>query len=368
MGSLNRERLDRFRKLLAERGFDCYVCSTPVSMGYLASFYEGGGERMLILLVRPEGDPAMIVPALSATHAAATGIGDIRAWKDGDDPGRLFGRLAEDWGLKTAVVAVDDETPACLLLPMQQTLPAALFKCGGDTMAELRKRKEPAELEAMRRAAAIADAAYADLLARMKPGMTEAEAAAVLTSGMLSRGAAPTFTIVAAGAGGAEPHHETSAHRISEGEVVVADWGCAVDHYLSDITRTFSVGKGSDDARKVYEIVYEAHMQARREIRPGIACEDVDRAARQVIEEHGYGEYFVHRTGHGIGLMGHEPPHIVQGSKSPLEEGQCFSVEPGIYLPGRFGVRIENIVTVTADGHESLNQEPSPSLIEVGVA
>ncbi|MBA3726713.1 MAG: M24 family metallopeptidase, partial [Armatimonadetes bacterium] len=143
--------------------------------------------------------------------------------------------------------------------------------------------------------------------------------------------------------------------------------GCHVDNYLSDITRTVCCGPASDEAKQVYRVVFKAHMAARAAIYPGVTCESIDQAAREVIEAAGYGEYFVHRTGHGIGLMGHEPPHMVAGSTSPLEVGQCFSVEPGIYLPGKFGVRIENIVAVTENGHESLNEEPAAELIEIGV-
>jgi Xaa-Pro dipeptidase len=364
---LNEDRLHRFQDILTDAGLDCYLACTPISMGYLAGFFEGGGERMLVMAIRPSGPPAMIVPSLSATHAAATGISDIRTWSDGEDPGLVFEQLANDWGLKAAIIGVDDEMPAGYLLRMQSALPAALFKCAGDDMAALRKLKSGAELTLMRRAADIADRALPMAMSRIAPGVREAEVAKALLDSMSAGGGTPTFCIVAAGASGAEPHHTTSEAHIKDGDVVVMDWGCQVENYLSDITRTVCCGRASDEAKKVYRIVYDAHMAARAAIRPGVSCEEVDRAAREVIERAGYGEFFVHRTGHGIGMMGHEPPHIVRGSTSPLEVGQCFSVEPGIYLPGKFGVRIENIVTVTEDGHESLNEDPSPELIELGV-
>lgn len=367
MPTLNRDRLQRFQALLKDHGFDCYLACTPISMGYLAAFFEGGGERMLVMAVPPEGEPAMIVPALSETHARLTGIQNTRSWKDGEDPGLLFESFANEWGLKTAVIGVDDETPAGFLLRMQQALPAALFKCAGDVMAEVRKRKEPGELELMRRAARIADAALGDLLEAAQAGVTEAGLQKVLLSGMMDRSGLASWCIVAAGPNGAEPHHSTSDAPVKAGDVLVADWGCQVGHYGSDTTRTVCIGRAPDEAKKVYQVVHDAQVAAREKIRPGVPCQEIDRAAREVIEDAGYGEFFVHRTGHGIGMMGHEPPFIVEGSESPLEEGQCFSVEPGIYLPGRFGVRIENIVTVTSDGHESLNEEPSASLIETGV-
>lgn len=367
MNSLRKDRLERFQRLLAEAGFDAYLASSTVTMGYLADFYEGGGERMLLMAIPAKGEPAMIVPELSATHAQKTAVRDIRICNDGEDPGELFEQLANEWGLRTGVIAVDDEMPANYLLRMQQALPAALFKCGGDVSAQLRKRKDPEELALMRKAAEIADAAFEEVLKNIRAGMTETQVARILLEAMSEMGGMPTFCIVATGANGAEPHHNTCENVIEEGDLVVMDWGCMVNHYLSDITRTIAIGKASDEAKKVYETVYRAHMSARSATRPGKRCEEIDEAARKVIEKADYGKYFVHRTGHGIGIQGHEPPHIVKGSKALLEPGQCFTVEPGIYLPGKFGVRIENVITVTENGHESLNAEPPNTLLELDV-
>jgi Xaa-Pro dipeptidase len=363
MTGLNLQRLEKFQILLKTHGFDCYLACTPISMGYLAGFFEGGGERMLFMAIPQEGEPVMIVPTLSATHAKHTGIKDIRTWNDGEDAGFLFEQLANEWNLRTAVIAVDDEMLASHLLRLQVALPAALFKARGDIMAELRKQKDAKELSLMKKAAEIAEDAFSDFVDALNPGVSEMELQQVILQGMMKRGGIPTFCIVAGGVNGAEPHHNSSSDKIKQGDVIVVDWGCSVDAYLSDITRTVCIGEPSDEAKEVYKIVYDSHMSARKAIKPGVACEDIDKAARSVIEKAGYGEYFVHRTGHGIGMMGHEPPHIVSGSKSPLVIGQCFSIEPGIYLPGKFGVRIENIVTVTKDGHESLNKEPSETLI-----
>ncbi|MFN8139911.1 MAG: Xaa-Pro peptidase family protein [Fimbriimonadales bacterium] len=367
MAGMNEERHVAFQTLLKRDGFDCYLACTPISMGYLASFFEGGGERMLLMAIRPTGEPAMIVPALSETHASHTGIKQIRAWNDGEDPGVLFEQLAAEWNLRTAVIGVDDEMTAGILLRLQQALPAALFKCGGDTMADLRKRKSQEELDRMRKAAKIAEAAYEKVLNGFRVGMTESELATRILSAMAEGGGEPTFCIVAAGPNGAEPHHANSQRPIQQGDIVVIDWGCLYEKYHSDITRTISVGAASEEAKAVYQVVYNSHMEGRTAIKPGVSCESIDSAARQVIVDAGYGEQFVHRTGHGIGMMGHEPPHIVQGSKSLLEVGQCFSVEPGIYLRGKFGVRIENLVTVTENGHESFNSEPSPTIVEIAV-
>ncbi|MDQ2986933.1 MAG: aminopeptidase P family N-terminal domain-containing protein, partial [Armatimonadota bacterium] len=191
--SLNRARLGRFQKILSDAGIDAYFACTPVSMGYLAEFFESPHERMMFIAVRPEGEPAMIAPALSETHASHTGIADIRTWSDGEEPAELFASLAADWGLKTGVLGVDDEMPASFLIAMQATLPAALFRAAGDEMARLRRVKEPHELVAMRRAAKVADFALAGALGAIKPGVTESEVASILFDDMRSRGGSPTF-------------------------------------------------------------------------------------------------------------------------------------------------------------------------------
>jgi Xaa-Pro aminopeptidase len=181
---------------------------------------------------------------------------------------------------------------------------------------------------------------------------------------MKKRGGAPEFCIVAAGPNAAEPHHLSDETVIQEGDVLILDFGCDVAGYKSDITRTVCVGKAASQAKEVYALVYEAHMAARKAIVRGATGESVDRAARTVIEKGGYGDLFFHRTGHGIGTSVHEEPNIVTGNTRLLVPGNCFSIEPGVYIAGKFGVRIENIVAATADGHDSMNVDPSPTLIE----
>ncbi len=192
--------------------------------------------------------------------------------------------------------------------------------------------------------------------------MTELEAAAIANEEMQSRGGRPTFCIVATGANSGEPHHSPDDTAIAAGDVVLLDFGCNHGGYESDITRVFCMGKPDAEAEQVYRIVFAAHHAARACIRPGVTCEEIDQAAREVIVAAGYGDQFVHRTGHGIGMQGHEDPYIVAGNTQPVAPGDCFSIEPGIYLAGQFGVRIENIVTVTEDGYSSLNEEPTAVL------
>jgi Xaa-Pro dipeptidase len=363
MATTHSNRIEKLREVLLEEGLDALFLTSPVSMGYLMGFHEGGGERFLTLAVHSSGEMRMICPALSETQARRHGIEHVSAWRDGEDPLALFAHLARDWKLDSGVLAVEDEMRAAMLLDMQSVLPAALFRKGQETISRLMRNKEQSELEKMQRAADIADAAYPAGLAAIRAGATERDVQDALVAEMKRLGGEPTFCIVATGKNGAEPHHLTDDTVIREGDVVITDFGCHIGGYNSDITRTAACGDAGDEAGNVYRVVYEAQAAARAAIRPGVSCEEIDAAARKVIDGAGYGEYFVHRTGHGIGLRIHEEPYIVHGNTETLAPGNCFSVEPGIYLPGRFGVRIENIVTVNEQGHHSFNAEPSPDLL-----
>ncbi len=365
MTGVGTSRIARLAERLSAEGVDAFVGWSAVTMGYLHEFHEGGGERFMALCVRSNGDSRLICPALSATQAARAGIESVVPWRDGEDPLQHFRRLTEDWSLRAAIIAVDPELPAHMLLAMQSAAPAALFKPGGELISALTRVKEPAELALLRQAARIADDAFPKALQELRPGITESELEQALTEEMRRLGGKPAFCIVATGANGAEPHHLSDDTRIVEGDVAVVDFGCTVGGYYSDITRTVCVGKASEEARRVYAIVHDAQARARDAIRPGIECQEIDRIARKVIADAGYGAYFMHRLGHGIGMRGHEDPCLVEGNAHRLEPGNCFSVEPGIYLPGKFGVRIENIVSVAASGHESLNEEPPAELLEI---
>lgn len=366
MSVASSDRVTRFAAVLAEEGIDAFFACSPVTMGYLMGYAEHGGERFLTAVINSDGRVRLICPALSENQARRVGFEDVASWRDGEDPLALLEKLADDWNLKTGILAVDDEMQAQMLLKMQATLPAALFKAGQEAVSRLMRNKDSQELDLLRNAGKIADDAWDATMPRIAAGMTELEVEAILLAEMKSRGGKPNFCIVAAGANGAEPHHLSDETALKEGDVVVLDFGCEVEGgYRSDITRTVSIGAARDDAKRVYEIVYQAQAAGRAAVRPGIEAQEVDRAARKVIDDAGYGNYFVHRTGHGIGIRGHEEPYMVEGNTDILGPGQCFSVEPGIYIPGSFGVRIENIVAVAADGHESLNREPSPVLLEL---
>lgn len=363
--SLYATRQAALGKILAEDGLSAYLAHHPVSVSYLTGYDENPGERFFALALHPTAPMHLICPALSVNQAQRAGITALDALKDGDNPEPVVRALAERAGW-SGKIAVDDEMPAALLLKLQAMLPEITFVSGSTSLAKLMRAKDEAELAALTKAGEIADQTFEAIKGELKIGMTELEIARRLGELMAERGGVPTFGIVGISAGGAEPHHHNGDAALSHGDILLMDFGCTYGGYFSDITRMVSIGEPSDpEADKVYDVVYRAHMAARALIKPGVTAGELDAAAREVIEEAGYGELFSHRTGHGVGRKIHEDPYIMPGSSEPLFVGDCFSIEPGIYLAGRFGVRIENLVTVTPEGHRSFNIDPSPTLERV---
>lgn len=355
-------RIEALAQELDRAGYDAYFAASPVTMSYLTGFGEHGGERFLALAIRRTGEVRLICPALSATQAERAGIPDIRSWRDGEDPLEHVRELAEEWHLRAAMIAVDDEMPASMLIALQNVLPTALFRLGDPLMAKLMRVKDEQEIDAMRRAGRIIDEALEVVIPRLRPGLTELEVELMVSAAIRDAGGKPTFCIVASGPASAEPHHQNDHRMLEIGDVVILDAGCLWGNYHTDTTRTVAIGTADAEVREIYRVVWRAHRAALERIQVGIACEAVDRAAREVIEEAGYGTHFVHRTGHGIGRRVHEEPYIVRGNKLPIQAGFCFTVEPGIYLPGRFGVRLESSVVATMAGHESFHVDPPEEL------
>jgi D-alanyl-D-alanine dipeptidase len=316
-------------------------------------------ERITVLVIPESGDPTMIVPRLERPDAEnAPGVDGLQIvdWADGNDPYEATARLLAQSGR----YAISDSAWAMHLLGLQGRLPDSSYVSLTSGLPMLRAIKDAAELERLAAAAAAADRAYEEILQVRFAGRRETEVAADLAGLLLRFGHSQVdFTVVGSGPNGANPHHEIGERVIEEGDMVVLDFGGLKHGYGSDTTRTVHVGEATDEERDVHEIVCRAQQAGFEAVQPGIECQDVDRAARSVITEAGYGEYFIHRTGHGIGTTTHEPPYMVEGENHPVRPGMCFSIEPGIYLPGRFGVRIEDIVTVTPDGRgRRLNQTP----------
>lgn len=312
-------------------------------------------ERLTLLVLAPGRDPVLVVPTLEAPdaeQAAGAAALTLRDWTDGKDPYAVTAGLVDDRGR----FGISDNTWAMHLLGLQRALPGTSYASLTDALPMLRAVKDAAELELLAAAGAAADLAFEEIRKVSFAGRRESDVGQDL-AGLLRRfgHSQVDFTIVGSGPNGANPHHEVGDRVIRPGDMVVLDFGGLKDGYGSDTTRTVHVGEPTEEERRVHDVVRAAQEAGFQAVRPGVACQDVDRAARAVITDAGYGEYFIHRTGHGIGVTTHEPPYMIEGEEQPLVPGMCFSVEPGIYLPGRFGVRIEDIVTVTEDGGRRLN-------------
>ena len=353
-----RARLKSAASEAGAAGVDALLISPSADLAYLVGYNAPLLERLTALIVYSDRDPVLLVPRLERPRASgspAGGLVEMIDCGDEDDAFRALGDLVAHPG----ALAVSDRMWALHVLGIQATFPNAKLRTASTVLAKLRMRKDPDEIEDLRRAAASADAAFERISKETLSGRPETDVARSLRQHLTDTGSDEAlFWIVGSGPNGASPHHEPGERDIREGDAVVLDFGGRVDGYCSDITRTVSVGEPSSEVREVHAVVRSAQEAAFQAIRPGVLAEDVDRAARRVIEEAGYGDAFVHRTGHGIGLEEHEPPYIVRGNTTPLETGMTFSVEPGIYLAGRFGVRIEDIVAVTEDGAVQLNQAP----------
>ncbi|MER6667955.1 Xaa-Pro peptidase family protein [Amycolatopsis japonica] len=361
-----RARLDRARAAAAAADTDALLIAPGSDLRYLIGQAGGSFERLTTLVIPADGVPALVLPKLEAPGYAdvpADELGiEIVTWVDGDNAYEL---VADRLG-KPGRVAVSDFTPALHVLAFRGALGDADQTLAGPIVRELRMRKDAAEIQALRDAGAAIDRVHARVHEWLRPGRTEAEVGADITAAIVEEGHTHAdFVIVGSGPNGASPHHDVSDRVIERGDVVVVDIGGPIaEGYNSDSTRTYAVGEPRDaDVAETYAVLQRAQKAAVEAVRPGVTAESIDAAARDIIAEAGYGEYFIHRTGHGIGLDVHEEPYIIKGNALPLEPGMAFSVEPGIYQPGRWGARIEDIVVVTEDGVESVNQRPHDLIV-----
>ncbi|MEG3626921.1 aminopeptidase P family protein [Streptomyces poriticola] len=351
----HRARMTRAAGAAADAGLAGLLVAPGPDLVWLTGYAPPATERLTLLVLAPGRDPVLVVPALEAPDAAKAAGGpvlDLRDWRDGTDPYAATAGLLDGTGR----FGVSDNAWAMHLLGLQRALPGTAYASLTEALPMLRAVKDTAELELLAAAGAAADATFEEIRRTPFGGRRESDVAAGLAELLRGFGHSQVdFTIVASGPNGANPHHEAGDRVIRRGDMVVLDFGGLRDGYGSDTSRTVHVGEPTDEERRVHDLVREAQEAGFRAVRPGAACQDVDRAARAVIADAGYGEYFIHRTGHGIGVTTHEPPYMIEGEEQPLVPGMCFSVEPGVYLPGRFGVRIEDIVTVTEDGGRRLN-------------
>jgi Xaa-Pro aminopeptidase len=351
------ERLERVRTAMDRMGIDYLLVGPSTDMVYLIDLAVRQSERMTILVLPREGTPRLVLPAFELDRVASLPpLFEPAPWEDGSDPAPLLASLLRNGGAG-GTVAVGAQLFTHFFLRIRDAAPGASFASGDSILEPVRMRKSPREVAALREASAAADAVFEELVTLPLAGMSERELLADIHRLLVEKGHDSVGGgIVGAGPNGAAPHHHASDRRIERGEAVVVDFGGVRANYRSDITRTFHVDEPSEEFRKIYEIVREANEAGFQAVRPGVSAEAIDEVTRRRIAEAGYGPQFLHRTGHGIGLDGHEAPYLVRGDETVLEEGMTFSIEPGIYLEGRFGVRIEDIVVATTDGAERLNR------------
>ncbi|MCU4753952.1 aminopeptidase P family protein [Halobacteria archaeon AArc-curdl1] len=351
------------------------ILSPGPNLTYLAGIEESPSERHFLYIVPADGTPQMVAPTMYEAELEEAPIGDFRCWGDGDDPVAILDTVLAEYGVTDvtddSTILLDDRMWTVFAQDVRRIRPDATYGLASSVVGPLRITKDSVERDALRKAGELADRVSMRLRERGDEiiGMTEAKLADEIDRLLtVEDGLEPSFdSIVAAGPNGARPHHHPGAKRIEAGDPVVLDFGAFVPadleagsaRYPGDQTRTIVFdGEPPGEYETVHETVRAAQEAAVEHAEPGVTAASVDRIARDIIEEAGYGDAFVHRTGHGVGLEVHEPPYIVEGNETTLEPGMVFSVEPGIYLEGEFGVRLEDLVLVTDDGVERLNESP----------
>jgi Xaa-Pro aminopeptidase len=358
------DRLERAQRAAQEQTIGALLVTPGASLRYLTGYDALPLERLTCLVLTHRARH-LVVPRLEQPAAVAAGVDrlgvDVVAWDETDDPVHLVADLVG----AVQTVAVDDQMPAAKVLGLQTAMPGVAQVLAGPVIDALRMRKSAVEIDALREAGAAIDRVHARMGEWLRAGRTEREVGRDIADALLSEGHERVdFVIVASGPNGASPHHEVSDRTIGEGEPVVVDIGGTMPSgYCSDCTRVYSIGDPGQEYREQYAALQAAQAAAVDHARPGVSAQSVDSAARDVLVSAGLGEAFVHRTGHGIGMSTHEEPYIVQGNERELEPGMAFSIEPGFYLEGRWGARIEDIVVLGDARAESVNRRPHDLVI-----
>ncbi len=367
---INHDRLERLRAEMRAHNINGLALVPGPNMEYMSHIHSHLSERPIVLFLPLEDEPSIVIPNLEAMKADAAGIplDRIHGWSDDEGYMNAFMQAAQQLKLSNYNLGVEALHMRVLELNiLQKCAPGMKTSHAEPVLSALRLIKDAEEIAAMERAIDVAQKAMEQLLPEIKIGQTEKEIAARLTQ-LLMDGGADSIAfgpIVSAGPNGASPHAVPTERPLQEGDLLIIDWGCYVDGYPSDITRTFAVGDIDEEAKRIYNAVKIANEQGKLASGPNSSGQDVDRASREVIEEAGYGEFFIHRTGHGLGLEVHEPPFMMEGNEVIMDPGNVITVEPGIYLPGKNGVRIEDDVVITEDGYRSMTTFPR-ELITVG--
>ncbi len=361
---MSTSRLDRLNIALSQAGLDGVALNPGPTFAYLSGVSFHLMERPVVLLVAPGRRPVLVLPEMEKLKDDLFPY-PVDAFCYGENPAdwdAVFGKAVSSLGLDGHKIGVEPRQMRLLeFRHVRAGAPEAEYPDASEALASLRLRKDEDEVAAMRRAIKAAQDALTATLPFIKIGATEKEIAAELTMQLLKHGSGselPFSPIVSGGPNSANPHASPSDRKLQAGDLLVVDWGARVDGYISDLTRTFAVGDVEPELKKIAEIVLAANTAGRAAGRPGVPCANVDKAARHVIDQAGYGQYFTHRTGHGIGMEDHEDPYMRGDNMQMLYPGMAYTVEPGIYLPGRGGVRIEDNVVVTKDGTEVLSDLP----------
>jgi Xaa-Pro aminopeptidase len=353
--SIFTNRISRAQDVLKETGVHALLLGPSADLRWLTGVDAHLSERLNLLVLPREGEPAMVVPGLEAplVKKAASNV-RLHAWADHDDPARIAAEAIN--APSGATLAVGNQLWSTFLLRLQKAIPGATWVEGTPVLRDLRMIKDQYEIDALAQAARLTDQAWEAFIASGSiTGMTELQALQKLLDISSDQGLDSPYGIIGSGPNSASPHHSGDDRVIRDGDAMVFDWGGKVDGYLSDVTRSAHVGEPGDEYRRVYDIVKRANQVMFEAVKPGVELQELDRAARQLITDEGYGPYFLHRVGHGLGLEVHEEPYLVEGNTMPLQPGMTFSDEPGIYLEGRFGVRIEDTVLCTEEGGKRLN-------------
>jgi Xaa-Pro dipeptidase len=357
-------RLNNLTASLQTSNLDAVILNPGPTMTYLTGVDFHLMERPIILFVAPGHDPALVLPELELLKVDMFPY-KVQAFAYGEDPSEwnnAFRKASQALGLDGKRIGVEPRQLRLLEFShVKVGAPESEYPDASEVLTGLRLKKDKAEVEAMRRAVKIAQDALEATIPLIKIGMTERELSSELVIQLLKHGSDPTLPfspIVSSGPNGANPHASPSERKLQAGDLLVIDWGAAYNHYISDLTRTFAVRDVDDECKKIHKIVQEANAAGRAAGKPGVPCANVDKATREVIEKSGYGKYFTHRTGHGIGMEGHEDPYMRGDNMQLLEPGMAYTVEPGIYLPNRNGVRIEDNVVITETGADVLSDMP----------